>query len=330
MREIIIFKDDELKLLDVITDYLERENRLNDINLIGKKRHALEGVAESISFYPSVTESVSLGSASRNIETLVRRLCYEDGREIIFNMPTKAILGKSYLIAKLNFFYMISYIISDEELFSGLARHVNDILKNIVFTLMAEEVFVEILVDKNVKVSLKEKAAMRLTQIWEYRLDHGVSNFAPSLENIWAARDELSPVYGTFLGASELMQLYKHLNHVVFNFFENVDFSEDLQSSLEEFLFGLSYEEITHLRNYMDETGKNSLNDLEIREQLKGNKKFLSQKNIDLRDFYSFFILRNNNSKFRIQSDASGPKKTLEEHLMLHLLKNDFKPSYLE
>jgi len=323
MKEIIIFKQDEIELLNVINNYLNSENRIGDINLIKNKRNALEGVARSISLYPPINDSVSLGNAYRNIDTLIRRLCDENGREIIFNMPTKAILGKSYLVAKLNYFYMISYIISDNLMLIDLRRKVNEILKNIVFTLMAEEVFIEILIDKNIAVNLKEKAAIRLIKLWEYRLDHGVSNFAPALENIWAARDELSPVYGTFLGATELMQLYKYLNPKVFDFFENVEFSDDLRTSLEEFLFGLTHEEILFLRNTMDDMGKNSLKDSEIKLLLKGKPTFLIGKNIDARDFYSFFITRNNNSKFRLQAESRGPKKTLEEHIMLHLLAED-------
>ncbi|GJQ62614.1 MAG: hypothetical protein SCALA702_16670 [Melioribacteraceae bacterium] len=323
MKQIIIFKDNELALLDVISEYLGKEDRQSDINLINSKRTALEGVARSISIYPSINDSVSLGGSFRNINTLVRRLCDENGRDLIFNMPTKAILGKSYLVAKLNYFYMISYIISDSIALLDLRRKVYDILKNIVFTLMAEEVFVEILIDKQVSVDLKEKAAIRLTKLWEFRLDHGVSNFAPSLENIWGARGALSPVYGTFLGASELMQLSTNLNPKVSDFFEKVDFSEDLHSALEEFLFGLTFEELLFLRKSMNEMGRNSLSDGEIRELLSGKPTYMLKKNVDPRDFYSFFITRNNNSKFRLQAETSGPKKTLEEHLMLHLLAED-------
>ena len=148
MKKIILFSVEESNVIEQIISLLEIQDKQKEILNITNNKNALQQLANSISIYPSILKEQHLGSATRSVETLVHSLCREEHLDLRFHMPTKALLGNSFLIAKINYFYMLMYIAMDTPELNELEKPLKSLITNIVFTLMAEEVFLSIIEDK--------------------------------------------------------------------------------------------------------------------------------------------------------------------------------------
>ena len=79
----------------------------------------------------------------RSVDSLIEMLCQKEGFDKTLHIPTKAVLGKGFLVAKINFFHMIRYlanplpelreesieintIISENEEFTGMIGFTKD------------------------------------------------------------------------------------------------------------------------------------------------------------------------------------------------------------
>jgi hypothetical protein len=88
-----------------------------------------------------------------------------------------------------------------------------------------------------------------LYRIWEERLLIEVDDFAPLLESAWEARSKLLPVLGTMLGTHEVFRLFKEARDKRFlDYFGEDDVENEQLLAFEEFVFGLSHEQIAQLR----------------------------------------------------------------------------------
>mgnify|MGYP006900808107 FL=1 len=100
-KDIILFSGEELDIIAAVTDSLLSRGMNAEIEAVGNNRMALEQLGRSISFYPSILAAHRLGSSSRSVESLVETLCRDDIPDMILHIPTKAVLGRSYSIAKI-------------------------------------------------------------------------------------------------------------------------------------------------------------------------------------------------------------------------------------
>jgi len=322
MSKIILLKNTELWLLKELLFKLKRDGRTAQLEEVKMEVKALKSLARIISRYPSIVEAKNIGKPSFHIGNLVDNLCRKNEYNILFNMPTKAILGKSYLIAKLNFFYRLLHLTNEVKELSPSKQHVTAIISDIIFSLMAEELFLEIISDPHQILHVRINAGIYITKIWEYRLTYGIKEFSPLLANIWKARETISPVYGTLLGTAEMFQLSNKIDPKVREFFSAHSFSEDEDYSLQEFLFGIRYENILILKKKMKEMDKTVVTRDEIKLILKKDKLASGcSKNGGPREFYSFFVDRKINAIHRAKTHVKGPKKTIEEHIMSYLLQ---------
>ena len=322
MKKIILFSEEEIEIINKIQKTLESQNRSDELVKIDNNKSSLQQLANSISLYPSILEDQYLGSTKRSAETLVFSLCREEQLDLRFHMPTKALLGNAFLIAKINFFFMLFYIMLEMPELKEFYTKLKYIINNIIFTLMAEEVFLSIIEDKVLYKDIKIKAGYLLANIWEYRLDHGVKEFAPILTNIWRARGALNPIFGTMLGFSELFKITEYIEPAFFHFLQRDELSDEEIEAIEEFIFGLSYEETVNIRKEMDRLNKYVISKKEV-EGIIGNTRIYPDYDIsDPRELYRSFSDRKSNAKFRAKSNLKGPHKTIEEYLMCYLLLN--------
>ena len=99
-ENIITFTDEEKELVNKI---------FNDVNAISsssfekikQKLIDLEGVASSISKYPSIKNVSMLAGKTRNENSLIQSLCNFNLDSTLLTLPTKTVLGKAYLVAKI-------------------------------------------------------------------------------------------------------------------------------------------------------------------------------------------------------------------------------------
>jgi len=83
--------------------------------------------------------------------------------------------------------------------------------------------------------------------------------------------------------------------------------------ALEEFLFGLSWEEIQKIRNKLSCSTINAVSYSDISTYLDSKPSYSVVDKQDPRAFYDFFIERRDACTHRKKIEAPGPRHTLEE-----------------
>lgn len=318
--DIIIFTREEEKLVETLKQAI-RERYPSDYTLIEKHKEALRSLVTSISLYPSLLDPQRLSNQKRTMESLLEKLCSKSIPDMILHIPTKAILGRAFTIAKINFFIMLWYIIRDKEEYISFLDILLSCIASNVFMLTAEEVYTSIIEDDTLVLNIRHNAAFLLARTWEHRLDYGVAEFAPILLNLWKARERLIPNFGTMMGFAELCMLSEHTSPLWLDFLQRDTITEDEVYAVEEFIFDLSYEEIVYVRDYLEKHNKITVCRDELPSILKKSH-IPEYQGQDPRELYRSFRDRKINSRFRARSRLQGPKKTLEEYLMCFLLSS--------
>lgn len=273
----------------------------------------LERLSVSISRYPSMHERGLIPGQMRTSETLIETLCTFGDGEKLLTLPTKAILGKGFLVAKFHAFAAITKVAVNSFFTDTDIQELRQATLNIMFTLMAEDVYMSILDDPNLNPDVRRDVAEALAELWEHRLDQHAISVAPVLDAVWTVRDKIAPNFGTMIGTSELLLISIALDEDWHKFISNRLGNEDVGRAMEEFLFGLSFEDITLIRKELKNRGMSAIGRDEV-PGIIGHKATLS--NEDPRIFYRAYTQRRNNADARKRLSAPGPKKTLEDHYM--------------
>jgi hypothetical protein len=322
-KTIVPLTKKEKEIVERVTSTLSSLGMKSVVEAIEVNVQALKDLALSISQYPSIFHQQRLGKNSRSVKTLIENLCITDISDLIYHIPTKALLGQGFAVAKINFFFMMLYSIQQTDTLQNYYEKIQSIIQKNVYTSMGEEVFLSIISDKNIQLEVRTRAGLRLANIWEYRLDHGVKEFAPILNNIWTSRKNMQPIFGTMLGITEFFHMSHDSGDVWLDFFHRDDLRHEEIDSLHEFLMGLSFEERESISKEMERTGQSTFCEEDVRSFL-GETRMYTEYNIDdPREIFRSFKQRKRNAEFRKRADLEGPKKTIEEYLMMYLLSLD-------
>jgi hypothetical protein len=300
-----------------------------------KQRIALEGMlsrlgrmAELVRESPSISSSWDDG-AGRPFSTgsLIEQLCRVPDYDLDLHIPTKAVLGQAYLIAKINLLKALRYNVEAADA-ADLGELIEAEVAQSIYTKLAEELFVSIVTDPSAPRRVKTGAARFLFRIWEERLLIEVDDFAPVLESAWDARSKLLPVLGTMLGTHELFRLFKEARDKRFlDYFGEDDVEEEQLFAFEEFLFGLTHEEIARLRAHLTDEGRACIS-LDAARALLGNAEPAWTPGHDgAQALYTSYKKRRVNAAHRTLTGANGPKKTAEEYVMIAFLLAGASPS---
>ncbi len=292
--------------------------------MVSRLRRAAELIRDS----PSLSHSWD-GGAGRTFSSnsLIEQLVQVPDYDLDLHIPTKAILGQAYLIAKINLLKALGYnaeaVGAPKELREDIEREV----AQSIYTKLAEELFISIVTDPDAPRTVKTGAARFLFRIWEERLLIEVDDFAPILESAWEARSKLLPVLGTLLGTHEVFLLFKEARDKRFlDYFGEEDVEEEQLLAFEEFLFGLSHEEITRLRAHLAEEGRAVLTLEAARALLNAGERWTPAQN-GASALYTSYKKRHLNATHRALTGATGPKKTAEEYVMIAFLHSGASPS---
>jgi hypothetical protein len=124
------------------------------------------------------------------------------------------------VITKIQFFYRLSDMYDSDRLLKRRAQMRTDDIFSSVFTLMSEYVFISILENRYSDVGLRKRAAEQLACTWEWRLSRNIEKFEPFLFSMWESRRSLRPIYGTMIGASELLRMTARVHPLWFDFLQ--------------------------------------------------------------------------------------------------------------
>jgi hypothetical protein len=296
---------------------------------LGANLERLRGTAELIRSSPSLAHSWH-ASGRRNFsgESLIQQLVRVPDYDLDLNIPTKAVLGQAYVIAKINFLKALSYALESVDSPVSLSQEIERELAQAIYTKLAEELFISIVTDASAPDNVKAGAARFLFRIWEERLLIEVDDFAPLLESAWQARSKMLPVLGTMLGTHEVFRLFSEAQDRRFLDYFGGDEADDEQLlAFEEFLFGLAHEEIVKLREHMREEGKTCVSLEQARELLGRAKPSWMPQKSGAQALYTSYKKRRVKALYRQLTGVTGPKKTAEEYVMMAFLRAGTTPS---
>ncbi|MFO0590296.1 MAG: hypothetical protein U0441_22325 [Polyangiaceae bacterium] len=283
--------------------------------------HRLANAAGVIRESPSITTSwKSHLTMHLSGEPLIDLLCRVPDWDLELHIPTKAVLGQAYLVAKINFFKALGYALDTTGGSADLSDRVRVELGQSIYSKLAEELFVSIVTDPTGKREVKKSAAKLLFHIWEDRLAAEVDDFAPVLEAVWEARNKVRPVLGTMRGTQEFFRLISEVRDDRFlSYFEGAVVPDEEVQAFEEFLFDISHEEIVRLRAYLSERGASALSADEARHVLgRGRESWMPSGGPQA--LYTSYKKRKIKAHYRSLTGAPGPRKTAEEFVMTAFL----------
>lgn len=320
-------------------DAAERELVEQSLAAIGqgdpKQREGLEAAlgrlrtaALLIRDSPSIAASWDGGAYSA--DSLIEQLCRVPDYDLDLHIPTKAVLGQAYIIAKINLLKALGYKLAWAGASLTLCRRIEQEVAQSIYTKLAEELFVSIVTDESALPRVKRGAARFLFRIWEERLLIEVDDFAPLLESAWDARSKLLPVLGTMLGTHEVFRLFQEARDKRFlDYFGEDNVEEEQVLAFEEFLFGLSHEEIGRIRAHMAEEGKAIITLDAARGILGSSGKTWAPRGSAAQALYTSYKKRRVNAAHRALTGSPGPKKTAEEYVLTAFLQTGVTPSVL-
>lgn len=281
-------------------------------------------VGAALRAYPPVFGERELGGRRRGRGSLVEILAGANDASIELYVPTRAVVGRALVIAELNVWRLVSYL--HEEILAGdgegLGAEIDQWLHDGVYTLLAEDILRSIAVDPGTDRRVRERAVDYLCRMWESRHRYGARYFFPLLAQTWAARRRIRVSVGTLLGVSEIFRLLQAGGDPEFvRFFARSRIGQDEAEAFQEFLIGVSTEEIHSLAQLMESTGRSSLGpeDAASRPQLLRTG---GQVHECVR-FYEFFRARHLQALARRIKGLPGPKKTAEEFVMVYFLDRE-------
>ena len=283
---------------------------------------SLPPVAEAIEACPSVLGQQRLGGRERTAESLVEALCGGGGIHLDFVMPTAAILGRSFVLAKINFLKALGYLLDGAGQRAKQAASIARVLvREAVFSKLAEELLTGAVSNPHNPLGLKRAAAHKLIGMWNHRLAVPIGEFPPVLLSAWRARVKVRAIYGTLIGINEVFSLIQAECESRFvNYFARDTVTNDERDAFREFIFGLSYEELEQLRAYMETHRLRVITPDKVKEVLAHTHPSAIFSQPSPEEIYSSYCRRRIRAEYRAISGNPGPRKTAEGYIMEALL----------
>src|SRR6056297_474107 len=248
-------------------------------------------LSEAFIGYPSILDTRDSGEEHQTVQTLVETL-FLGGIDHTVLLPTKITVGRSFMIAKFNLF---GYVRKLCDLIDDFAEYKDELQahwETVIFSLMIEDVYQAIIERTEYDTEVRHYAAMDLIHLWEQRFDKNVTEYASILIKLWSVRRRLVPVFGTMMGTVELIRLSSLLPSRWYNFLDQQGKDKEVQQALEEFIFGLAYEDLSRIRRDMDKR-QISVIDREMLGRMQGVELSAEdEKEIDPREIYRFYQSR--------------------------------------
>lgn len=317
---IIVLTPHQQILVDNLKAALKEKAPANYERVV-KRLENIEKLARAIARFPSLLEKIDTTSSVRTPEALIENIIsYQHDGDTTLHMPSKAILGKGFLVSKIHTFYSMSKLAKTKAGMSEKqAKEYSDETVSMMFTLMAEDVYLNLIKDDTLTMELRRQLAFALIILWEHRSDQNINDIAPVLQNVWNARRTLAPAFGTMMGTSELLLVSIQMDQDWRDFIKTRLGNQEVSQAMEEFLFGLSYEQILRLRKILKEKGVKAIGRDEVSAYL--GERVKTDVSLDYRDFYLLYTVRRDNARARKRLHIEGPQHTLEDFFFRFVLE---------
>jgi hypothetical protein len=306
-----VLSEDEEILVGKIEDWL-KEKSSQDYTLVHERFRRLRNLGNAVFDYPSIKNTRYLKDILVNENQLTESLLAFSAPSYLLRTPAKVAALRSFLVAKFHAFSLLTRLTDENNALHLSARNISF---TVVFTLMAEDVYFSCLEDPGFSNHTKSKLADDLVALWDSGTDQRSIRHLMALSSLWNARDSSPPSFGTMDGNTELLRISFDMDTTTEweDFLKEESTNDKTRWALEEFLFGLSYEEILQIRGRLKRYGVNSVGHNEVRSYLDSKPVYSVVKGHDPRLIYDFFIERRDACLLRKRVSAPGPLNTLEE-----------------
>ncbi|MGB0952791.1 MAG: hypothetical protein ACPG31_06180 [Planctomycetota bacterium] len=292
----------------------------------------IHAIRNALELYPQVFEEKRLGKRHRGLGTLVELLANATDADFEMFLPTRAMLWRSLTMARLNFWRLLRYLgeeISGEE--SDLLTIIDGRVHACVYLKLMDELLTSLAMDSNIPRSVRGTAVSSLTSLWDGKPSLNVRAFFPLLRAVWDARRNILVSVGTMLGVSEIMKLLQAGCAPEFvDYFARASMSADEGLAFQEFLIGVTTEQIHDLEVLMDTTGQTALSPEQANQALGrvAESAAASQEQPTAVGVltYQFHRERHLEAAARRLRNLPGPKHTAEEYMLLYFLEEHLEP----
>jgi hypothetical protein len=284
---------------------------------------SMGALATALSSYPSLYEAGTLGGKERTEATLMRTLLAAGEHGLEWSLPTKAVLSRTFGIAKVNFWVSLRYALHacDTEETKSLFADVQEAIEEAVYTRLAEELYASFVTSRVMAPQVKRLAIEQLMEIWEGRASFTTHRFCPILRSAWVARCRAPRVFGTMMGASEIVSLlFQDCDERFVESFTAADPGAERLQAFEEFVFDLPFEDLEKVRSMMAEEDRDVVGPDEVARYLGYPKGKLNPLIEDPKALYSSFRTRRVKAQYRTSMRIPGPKRTAESYVLEGLL----------
>ncbi len=318
-NNIVVFTPKQREMIEHLLTMLAPIDKAR-CNRIRERISDLESLVASFEKFPSLLEKHELTADLRTPQTLIDSLISnKDEGDQTLQLPSKATLGKGFLVAKIHTFSSLTKLSRRTPELKDFINDFQTETTSMMFLLLAEDVYLNLIRDNTIPMEFKRHLAMSLLLLWEHRNDQTITDIAPVLQTVWNARRKLAPAFGTMMGTSELLLMSIQMDGTWIQFIKQKLGSPEVSQAMEEFLFGISFEQINTLRSILKTKGISAIGRDEVSDFLGEHVKV--DIGLDYRDFYSLYTLRRDNARARRRMHLEGPHKTLEDHFIQFVME---------
>jgi len=306
-----VLTDEEELLVENCEKWLKDENP-QDYNMVYERFRRLRNLGQAVFDYPSIRDTKFVKDILINEHQLTESFLFFSAANHQLRTPSKVAALRSFLVAKFHAFSLLSKLTIKNDNYHTEAKNVSF---SVVYTLMAEDVYFSCLDDPGFSSNTKSKLVNDLIALWDSGTDKRSIHHLMALSSLWKARDSAPPSFGTMDGNSELIRISIDMGEETEweDFLKEESTANETRWALEEFLFGLSFEEITQIRNRLNKYRITTVGHDEVRSYLDSKPVYSAVNNYDPRAIYDFFVERRDACTLRKRVSAPGPLHTLEE-----------------
>lgn len=318
---IVVFSKAQTELIETVSARMDVDDP-EHAEMYRRRIADLKTLAAAIAKFPSLLERSNLTLEQRTPHLLIESLVNSKREgDTTLQLPSKATLGRGFLVAKLHTFSNLEKLARNAGLGDKIVKRFHDETISMMFLLLAEDVYLNLIHDSNVPMDSRRQLATSLLLLWEHRADKGISDISPVLQAVWLARTRLAPAFGTMMGTSELIMLSFQLDDQWQDFIRTKLGDDDVKMAMEEFLFGLSFEQITKLKTMLREKGISAIGRDEVSSYL--GESVTTDVSMDYRDFFQQYSIRRDNARVRRRLGIAGPHRTLEDHFICFVMERN-------
>ncbi|MDR2072660.1 MAG: hypothetical protein LBP60_04410 [Spirochaetaceae bacterium] len=299
----------EVSLVQKAEALLDTENP-SEAKIVRRRFDCLRSFGTTVTLFPTIRENQLLRGYVRNEQQLIKALVGLAPSSHLLRIPARIQAVRSFLVTKFHSFSLLYKILPPD---SGLYKSVRSVLFSTMFVIMIEDVYFSCLDEPSLREEIKIRLADELISLWDSGAEPAMIRHFSALETLWQVRNDSPPSFGTMDGTSELLRISIDMEEVWHNFLLNQSASEETKWALDEFLFGLSYEELLAVRSRLRRFGINAVDFNEVRSYLAAPPAYTKIDNSDPRYIYDFYVERKEAALLRKHLKVPGPRKTLEE-----------------